>query len=179
MQHYKIMTILSVFFEVISPKHTRACSSLKRWPRSLQTAWHAVCKLHGHRAVCRLREVSRLHGTYTPGYSMSHCTYLNFLIYICDNSWLFDVSYRFRPGLSTGFYGIISWLSATRIHKHKVVKKALLKEWYRCAILCNDIDVQFFARFGTLCVCIQESLSWMVLCAHNLQLYIIKALYGW
>ena len=32
------MTILSVFFEVISPKHTRACSSLKRWPRSLQTA---------------------------------------------------------------------------------------------------------------------------------------------
>ena len=49
------MTILSVFFEVISPKHTRACSSLKRWPRSLQTAWHAVC---------RLREVSRLHGTH-------------------------------------------------------------------------------------------------------------------
>ena len=33
-----IMTILSVFFEVISSKHTRACSSLKRWPRSLQTA---------------------------------------------------------------------------------------------------------------------------------------------
>ena len=68
----KIMTILSVFFEVISPKHTRACSSLKRWPRSLQTAWHAVCRLHGHRAicrlhgaVCRLREVSRLHGTYS------------------------------------------------------------------------------------------------------------------
>ena len=50
----KIMTILSVFFEVISPKHTRACSSLKQWPRSL------------HGAVCRLREVSRLHGTYTP-----------------------------------------------------------------------------------------------------------------
>ena len=67
------MTILSVFFAVISPKHTRACSSLKRWPRSLQTAWHAVCRLHGHRAVCRLhsavcrlREVSRLHGTYIP-----------------------------------------------------------------------------------------------------------------
>ena len=57
------MTILSVFFEVISPKHTRACSSLKRPSRSLQTAWHAVCRLHG--AVCRLREVSRLHGTYT------------------------------------------------------------------------------------------------------------------
>ena len=55
------MTILSVFFEVVSPKHTRACSSLKRWRRSLQTAWHAVCRLHG--AVCRLREVSRLHGT--------------------------------------------------------------------------------------------------------------------
>ena len=32
------MTILSVFFEVISPKHIRACSSSKRWPRSLQTA---------------------------------------------------------------------------------------------------------------------------------------------
>ena len=32
------MTILSVFFVVISPKHTRACSSLKQWPRSLQTA---------------------------------------------------------------------------------------------------------------------------------------------
>ena len=54
------MTILSVFFEVISPKHTRACSSLKRWPRSLQTAWHAVC---------RLREVSRLHGTSTTSSS--------------------------------------------------------------------------------------------------------------
>ena len=47
----------------------------KRPSRSLQTAWHAVCRLHGHRAicrlaslvlhgaVCRLREVSRLHGT--------------------------------------------------------------------------------------------------------------------
>ena len=32
------MTILSVFFEVISPKHTRARSSLKQWPRSRQTA---------------------------------------------------------------------------------------------------------------------------------------------
>ena len=29
MQHYKIMTILSVFFKFISPKHTRACSSSK------------------------------------------------------------------------------------------------------------------------------------------------------
>ena len=60
------MTILSVFFEVISPKHTHARSSLKRWPRSLQTAWHAVC---------RLREVSRLHGTHStlpyPGTSIA------------------------------------------------------------------------------------------------------------
>ena len=48
-QHYKIMTILSVFFEVISPKHTRAWTalaqsadcmacSLQTAPCSLQTA---------------------------------------------------------------------------------------------------------------------------------------------
>ena len=41
------MRILSVFFEVISPKHTRACSSLKRWPRSLQTAWCSLQTARG------------------------------------------------------------------------------------------------------------------------------------
>ena len=69
-------TNLSLFPPITSKKtNDNPCQKklpLKRPSRSLQTAWHAVCRLHGHRAVCRLhgavcrlREVSRLHGTST------------------------------------------------------------------------------------------------------------------
>ena len=54
------MTILSVFFEVISPKHTRACSSSKAgksvWYSS-KTSKQVQCSTrhwNGGRAVCRL-----------------------------------------------------------------------------------------------------------------------------
>ena len=147
-------TIKSWQFSLFSLKLSLQSTHVHERPsRSLQTAWHAVCRLHGHRAVCRLREVSRLHGTSTFAMAIGSVNNINQTIAVCfrKSEWttpqLLHCTCRFHVACSVSVNLDDYWVGDeavyTLAHNHwcycncalcDTVLWIILQNWERCSI---------------------------------------------